>query len=195
MEIEILNGSDDGIAANGAEKRESERAQQGPLRCAMAGSLSPGFVGLSKAEAGGGTPQNVKSPIFSKKCSTGQRHIERANVRAKASQDKAKQSKGGAKINKKNTKFGACERNGKRELTASTDRDPFRNAPVGHHKAEFSPRSLAAGPSSIDSSTARRSPSKSKRAKQDHCSYRRRLFCWLAVEAIALVEGCLAPLL
>jgi len=51
LEIEILYGSDGGIAANGAEKRESERAQQGPLRCAMAGSLSPGFVGLSKADA------------------------------------------------------------------------------------------------------------------------------------------------
>jgi len=94
LEIEIWNGSDGGIAANGAEKRESERAQRGPLRCEMAGSLSPGFVGLSKVEA-----QNVKKSDILRKCGTGQRHSERANVRAKASQDKAKQSKGGAKIN------------------------------------------------------------------------------------------------
>jgi hypothetical protein len=57
--IDILEESDGGNAANGAEKRESERAQRGQLRCAVAGSQAPGFVGLSKVEWRR-TPQNVK---------------------------------------------------------------------------------------------------------------------------------------
>ena len=108
-----------------------------------------------------------------KKCSTGHRHSERSSVRANACSDKAGQSKARAeqKSASKRPNSGRCESNGKRELTVASPRFFSQPAPVeGHQKAEFSPRCLAAGPPSIDSGTARRNPSRSKRANRAHCA-------------------------
>ena len=88
-------------------------------------------------------------------------------------QGKAKQMRSKNQLEKDKIRGGASEI----ARESSLRRDPLCDAPAGHHKAEFSPRSAATGRPSIDSrSTARRSPSKSKRAKRTHCSSRRFLF-------------------
>jgi len=96
-EIEKSKRSDGGVAANGA-KRESERAHLSlPLLVARVQWLVVGRTQLSLQRRSAHL-KTSKSPMLSKKCSTGQQYSERANVRVKASQDKAKQSKGGAKF-------------------------------------------------------------------------------------------------
>jgi len=95
-EIEKSKRSDGGVAASGA-KRESERAHLSlPLLVARVQWLVVGRTQLSLRRRS--TPQNVKKSDIFEENSTGQRHSERANVRAKASEDKTTQSKGGAKI-------------------------------------------------------------------------------------------------